>query len=76
MDDNSKPLPAVPVTPVVAPKAEPKPEPLPSSGGSYRRNADGTLTQVTFPTAPPGKIYDKDGQLVDVPPVAPVTPKE
>lgn len=42
--------------PVPAP--EPAPEPLPQKGGSYRRNADGTLTPVEGPGALPDKLPD------------------
>lgn len=32
-------------------------------GGTWRREPDGTLTCIEQPTAPPGYIYDNNGQL-------------
>lgn len=47
---------AVPVAvPAVAPVAAPAPEQMPHAGGSYRRNADGSLIKVEGPDVDPEK---------------------
>lgn len=53
MDDPTNPLAAPLPGTLVNAKPEPKPAVLPQSGGTYRRNADGSLTQTVPPTKVP-----------------------